>query len=728
MKKLLICVLTVVMFLAVAVSASAEDFTDITSEHWAYEAVMHLSSLDIIDGYPDGTFQGEERISRYEAAVIVSRALEIFDITAEELREGIEEARDAAEEVAISSEEAAEMAEIVFEIVEKNDTEEPVKVPEELTEKQAEQVEALIKALTYELEEEIDELSKLEVALQAMETRLDLAVPQIMKVPEIETDMEELKELERVTFSGAYGLNVSDVQLKEVGEDVETVYENPYITEDEISPETTFEQSLNIETDINITEDIDLNLGLAGISHDFGVGTDVDLALTNMVLGIETPEIILDAGTDRSVNYTPYLFGDAELDGINIMHKNSDAEFFVGREVNEDDTFYLGAQNRTSVAGVDLGARIAAAAADNELERAIDHKLLGIDAAYDLSGIDFEADYVRSIDGEKEGSLIQVNAETALELMELGFNYRDVNPEFSPIMGDEDIFDSNNIYVDALNPGLRGFNVEAETDLYDMDSSIFFARVNPDQSEGEENAVFFEIATQKEDLYVDDLTVGGYYNYENNADNQVEQVRGTGVDMAYSGIEDALFTMAYDMSNPVEEDETFNSERKMTMGMDYNITDKFIFNYGYENIENMGMYEDAEKRADVYGLSMEEYPVLDNMMLDAGYEIEMIEGTEYAEGDYHSLEEHTGILSANASYALDNAVLSADFTRTSKDGEGLDEKLRQSVHSRADFGVEYNIAEDTAVNVEYGLGNFSSPNPDHDYTLQQVNAGLSLNF
>ena len=51
-------------------------FPDVSSNHWAYEAVSDLSRRGLVAGYPDGTFGGDRLLTRYEFAQIVYRALQ----------------------------------------------------------------------------------------------------------------------------------------------------------------------------------------------------------------------------------------------------------------------------------------------------------------------------------------------------------------------------------------------------------------------------------------------------------------------------------------------------------------------------------------------------------------------------------------------------------------------------------------------------------------------------
>lgn len=44
-------------------------FTDVPSDHWAYQALLNLAGVHgCISGYPDGTFRGDTAVSRYEFA------------------------------------------------------------------------------------------------------------------------------------------------------------------------------------------------------------------------------------------------------------------------------------------------------------------------------------------------------------------------------------------------------------------------------------------------------------------------------------------------------------------------------------------------------------------------------------------------------------------------------------------------------------------------------------
>ena len=51
-------------------------FPDVSTNHWAYDAVSDLSRRGLVEGYPDGTFGGDRLLTRYEFAQIVYRAIQ----------------------------------------------------------------------------------------------------------------------------------------------------------------------------------------------------------------------------------------------------------------------------------------------------------------------------------------------------------------------------------------------------------------------------------------------------------------------------------------------------------------------------------------------------------------------------------------------------------------------------------------------------------------------------
>ena len=78
MKKTLVSALTTAMVVGAASTtfAAANPFADVPADHWAYDAVAQLVQDGVVNGYSaDGTFKGDQSMSRYEMAQIVAKAM-----------------------------------------------------------------------------------------------------------------------------------------------------------------------------------------------------------------------------------------------------------------------------------------------------------------------------------------------------------------------------------------------------------------------------------------------------------------------------------------------------------------------------------------------------------------------------------------------------------------------------------------------------------------------------
>ena len=77
MKKTLVSALTTALVVGAASTtfAAANPFEDVPADHWAYDAVAQLAADGVIEGYGDGTYRGDQEITRYEMAQMVARAM-----------------------------------------------------------------------------------------------------------------------------------------------------------------------------------------------------------------------------------------------------------------------------------------------------------------------------------------------------------------------------------------------------------------------------------------------------------------------------------------------------------------------------------------------------------------------------------------------------------------------------------------------------------------------------
>ncbi len=64
---------------SLAPTASAQapaEYPDVPLDHWAYNAINKLSAAGILEGYPNGQYQGNRAMTRYEFAVAIARLLQ----------------------------------------------------------------------------------------------------------------------------------------------------------------------------------------------------------------------------------------------------------------------------------------------------------------------------------------------------------------------------------------------------------------------------------------------------------------------------------------------------------------------------------------------------------------------------------------------------------------------------------------------------------------------------
>ncbi len=84
MKKSLVTALTTALVVGAASTtfAAANPFSDVSADHWAYDAVTQLAADGVIEGYGDGTYRGQRNITRYEMAQMIAKAMAKGDVGA----------------------------------------------------------------------------------------------------------------------------------------------------------------------------------------------------------------------------------------------------------------------------------------------------------------------------------------------------------------------------------------------------------------------------------------------------------------------------------------------------------------------------------------------------------------------------------------------------------------------------------------------------------------------
>lgn len=79
-RKIFAFVLMISMVLSMTISGSAVTFSDVPETHERYEAINELSGLGIINGYTDGTFQPDKAVTRAEMAKLIATLFSIEEV------------------------------------------------------------------------------------------------------------------------------------------------------------------------------------------------------------------------------------------------------------------------------------------------------------------------------------------------------------------------------------------------------------------------------------------------------------------------------------------------------------------------------------------------------------------------------------------------------------------------------------------------------------------------
>lgn len=75
------------------------EYSDLPKDHWAYDFVKKLSDKGYLNGYPDGTFKGNAKMTRYEFAAALWRAVNNGAIIDSQMAKAIKEFEPELEEV-----------------------------------------------------------------------------------------------------------------------------------------------------------------------------------------------------------------------------------------------------------------------------------------------------------------------------------------------------------------------------------------------------------------------------------------------------------------------------------------------------------------------------------------------------------------------------------------------------------------------------------------------------
>lgn len=782
MNKKFSVLIAMLLVVALAVPTSAAVFTDVSSDHWAYEAVNRLVAAGVISGYPDGTFKGDKNLSRYEIAVVVDRVLDRVSEERKALANEVEAMKDG-----FTSAQKTELKDVVKSLIEKNMPEpKVVKNDDGLNEKEYEQIANLIEALTFNYKAELQNLgadmkdledlvcsnkAEVEETIAALEGRVaDLEEPVVSFSGSYDVDFEHkvkegtaanAGEVDYYKYTGSVDdpadtlANDSDLEAEYADE---IVYSNPW---DSDSDEIDFADN---KGDLGQTLGLDLNIEKDGLNavvgFDVTEGED-ELYIDLAELALENDFLKGVYNEDNSVAMKDYAFYDAGFNGATVEFKDYGLNTFMGKtdvavsskpekddddnfkyEYNSDDdeynkitedvekSFYvLGAEKAFNFAGVDMNTVFATQRAVNadlyDTNPAYDDErrsVLGMDANTTMGIFDanFDMAYSMPVDEDADSDILtRMGVSSELDMADVEFNFRNKGEDFTALHSGGAAFDPDHDDYDKYVDGLDGVK------------SGYNFTVAPKLFDTVDTEMFYGSVTMNDDkadtkmsfigeTTLMDIDLTGEYTTTNvDEDDDKENTMDFGAE--YMMMEDKMTaTAGFTRVDPVEEDEEDGEvETTMSFGGEYEMNDYISANADYETITNVDFTTD-EKSIMGFGADIEDYPVFGNLTTSAGFDYETI-GKDY---DETTIEYNLGL-----GYIVGAAEFDYDFTSKNKSGDDLPiNGYGEGTYTTNEMGMTYEIVDGTDFTADYEVLQLVDSDDVQEYKVETATAGVSVSF
>ncbi len=84
----IVCLAGAIAIVLTTIPALAQEmpFKDVPPDHWAAPAVKEVVAKGILQGFPDGTFRGDQPVTRYELAVALARFMRHVEESLKDLK------------------------------------------------------------------------------------------------------------------------------------------------------------------------------------------------------------------------------------------------------------------------------------------------------------------------------------------------------------------------------------------------------------------------------------------------------------------------------------------------------------------------------------------------------------------------------------------------------------------------------------------------------------------
>lgn len=425
MKKSLVIA---ILLLALTVSAFAGSFADVPANHWAYEAVNKLVAAGLITGYPDGTFKGQNALTRYEVATILARLLNSLAEMREEMMDQVTfMIHDAvlSVESGLSKAQAEDVQAILQAVIEKNAGGAPV---DALTAEDAAELYGTMLDLAIEFDKEL----------------MDLGI-RVSKLEKRVADLEEAtSEKPAVSFNGEYKFELKDYSGTNpfTGKDNKRgYYKSPFDYDLGKEPDYVLGTEIYHQLDLNTKVEngplsADLNLTASKLifrdnNKDHGFRLD-DLSAT-----LNGRDFTATLKKEQKVGMRPYLFGgfgdwDGEkVDGVVVETANG--RYFIDAKVdNASNKFALAGSNDVDLLGgfnLFYGfAKLTNADHDILVDDKRNTTVLGVNKTFNIGNFAVTPEFALS-----EDTYFAVNAEGNVGKVDANFKYENVAKDFRGI-------------------------------------------------------------------------------------------------------------------------------------------------------------------------------------------------------------------------------------------------------------------------------------------------------
>ncbi|TDX45251.1 S-layer family protein [Halanaerobium congolense] len=452
MKRLTITI-ALMLVVALAMPAFGASFSDVPSDHWSYNAINKLVAAGIVEGYPDGEFKGEQSMTRYEMAVMVSRALDNIVDEMEAMGQGL------------TTGQAEDVTAIVKSLMEKNTN-------ETLSDAQAEEVADIVDALTFELRSELKVLGADVDALGKDMDELEA------KVNALETDMpkdniEFSGKVTAVFQAGSYGddksataealadgdaLDIDLPRAERTDANGNVLYPgNDGGDYDDFPAEQAFYQEFDFVVNAEVSG-INLDFVVDTITNGFtdyegyrydnyeyvlgDQGDGKDIMMDTGRLDISKDNWMLKIGDmdDYDVDENAYFFDVEDAEGVEFtgpVYGLDLKAFAIGLDEGDEDEYY-GAAATKDFGKTQVTGKVYQGSIDSEGERVTDVAVAVQSALTDALTVTGEAVYNELNEADTDDSLFQIGADYKLsDIWSFRGSYQTVGDEFN---GGEDYY------------------------------------------------------------------------------------------------------------------------------------------------------------------------------------------------------------------------------------------------------------------------------------------------